>query len=83
MSRKSDDEGFGRAPRSRDGEWLASGSLLGGGGGGKGGLEDDEKARGTRASGFLRGLMWRSAMAAAGGRGGGSVLSLLHRVFFF
>jgi hypothetical protein len=82
MSRKSDDEGFGRAPRSRDGEWLASGSLLGGGGGGKGGLEDDEKARGTRASGFLRGLMWRSAMAAAGGRGGARFCRYCIGVFF-
>jgi len=41
--------------------------LAGGGGGGKGGFEE-KKARGTGRMGLLRGLMRRSAMAAADGR---------------
>ena len=52
-----------------EGGWAASGpgSLAGGGGGGKGGFEE-KKARGTGRMGLLRGLMRRSAMAAADGR---------------
>lgn len=75
MSWKSADaESRGGAPGLDCGEegrgWAASGPLAGGGGGGKGGFEE-KKARGTGRRGLLRGVMPRSAMAAAADGGGG------------